>query len=201
LIQDGREQSRCAVDDVRALEKILHLFFNYTRPEIAEFRDAVDQFKSDLPMVLEALRSMIDHAYESEPKFRLAAGDFLQHSREVINPSLTEADVREMLIQHILTEDVFAAIFPAAPFHQDNNVARELYKLEETFFKGNTKFQTLKAMEPYYAAMRSAAAQLTTHHEKQEFLKVIYENFYKVYNPKLRIDWAYFIPRLKSFVL
>jgi hypothetical protein len=39
-------------------------------------------------------------------------------------------------------------------------------------------------MEPYYAAIRSAAAQISTHHEKQTFLKVIYENFYKVYNPK-----------------
>jgi hypothetical protein len=32
-------------------------------------------------------------------------------------------------------------------------------------------------MEPYYAAIRSAAAQIGTHHEKQTFLKVIYENF------------------------
>jgi predicted helicase len=39
-------------------------------------------------------------------------------------------------------------------------------------------------MAPYYAAIRSAAAQIGTHHEKQTFLKVIYENFYKVYNPK-----------------
>ncbi len=28
------------------------------------------------------------------------------------------------------------------------------------------------------------AANITSHHEKQTFLKVIYENFYKVYNPK-----------------
>ncbi len=39
-------------------------------------------------------------------------------------------------------------------------------------------------MAPYYAAIRAAAAQIGTHHEKQTFLKVIYENFYKVYNPK-----------------
>ena len=39
-------------------------------------------------------------------------------------------------------------------------------------------------MAPYYVAVRSAAAQIGTHHEKQTFLKVIYENFYKVYNPK-----------------
>ncbi len=184
LVQEKEEVYRCPVDDVKGLEKLLDLFFDYERAEITEFRKAVEQFKTDLPMVLEALRSMIERAHKREPNFRKAAEEFLKHAREAINPSLTEADVREMLIQHILTEGVFAAVFPDAPFHQDNNVARELYKLEATFFKGDTKYQTLKGMEPYYAAIRSAAAQISTHHEKQTFLKVIYENFYKVYNPK-----------------
>jgi predicted helicase len=184
LVQEKAEVYRCAVDDVKDLEKLLNLFFGYERAEITEFRKAVEQFKTDLPMVLEALRSMIERADKREPEFRKAAEDFLKHAQEAINPSLTEADVREMLIQHILTEDVFTAVFPGTPFHRDNNVARELYKLEATIFKGDTKYQTLKGMEPYYAAIRSAAAQIGTHHEKQTFLKVIYENFYKVYNPK-----------------
>jgi predicted helicase len=184
LVQERQEVYRCPVDNVNALEKLLDLFFQYERAEITEFRKAVEQFKTDLPMVLEALRSMIEQAHKREPQFRKAAEEFLKHAQEAINPSLTEADVREMLIQHILTEDVFAAVFPGTPFHRDNNVARELYKLEATFFKGDTKYQTLKGMAPYYAAIRAAAAQISTHHEKQTFLKVIYENFYKVYNPK-----------------
>jgi len=184
LVQEKAEVYRCAVDEVKDLEKLLNLFFDYERTEITEFRKAVEQFKNDLPVVLEALRSMIERAHKREPEFRNAAVEFLKHAQEAINPSLTEADVREMLIQHILTEEVFAAVFPGTPFHQDNNVARELYKLEATFFKGDTKYQTLKGMAPYYAAIRAAAAQIGTHHEKQTFLKVIYENFYKVYNPK-----------------
>ena len=46
------------------------------------------------------------------------------------------------------------------------------------------KWETLKAMQPYYAAIRANAAQITSHSEKQTFLKAIYEGFYKVYNPK-----------------
>ena len=63
-------------------------------------------------------------------------------------------------------------------------MARELHKLEDTFFTGNTKFQLLKSLEVYYRAIRGAAARIGSHHEKQTFLKVVYENFYKVYNPK-----------------
>jgi predicted helicase len=184
LIQNKNEVMRCAVDDVAALEKLLKLFFGFARPEVAQFRKAVEQFKTDLPAVLGALRDMIEQAHGTNAEFRRAAQSFLEHAQETINPSLTAADVREMLIQHVLTEEIFAAVFPGTPFHQDNNVARELYKLEATFFTGNTKFQTLKGLEPYYGAIRTAAAQIATHHEKQSFLKVIYEGFYKVYNPK-----------------
>ena len=184
LIQNREEVMRCAVDDVARLEQLLNLFFGYERREIAQFNKAVEQFKADLPAVLESLRAMIEQAHQASPAFRKAASAFLEHAQETINPSLAEADVREMLIQHILTEEIFAAVFPGTPFHQDNNVARELYKLEATFFTGNTKFQTLKGLEPYYAAIRTAAAQIADHHQKQTFLKVIYENFYKVYNVK-----------------
>lgn len=184
LFQQGEEVMRCNVEDTVSLEKLLRLFFGYERPEIEAFRKAVEQFKVDLPNVLEALRAMISRAYETEPNFTDAARDFLAHARDAINPTLSEADVREMLIQHILTGEVFAAVFPGTTYHEDNNVARELHKLEATFFIGNTRFQTLKGLEQYYGAIRRAAAQIATHYEKQSFLKAIYENFYKVYNPK-----------------
>ncbi len=184
LIQNRREVIRCAVDDVEKLQRLLELFFGYERPEIAEFRKAVEQFKADLPAVCGALRGMIERAYAGNKTFRTAADKFLKQAQETINPSLGEADVREILIQHILTEEIFALVFPGTNYHEDNNIARELYKLEHTFFTGNTKHQTLRALEPYYAAIRRSAAQISSHHEKQTFLKVVYENFYKVYNPK-----------------
>ncbi len=184
LIQSGAEVMRCGVEDVARLEKLLKLFFSYERPEIEAFRKAVVQFRIDLPAVLEALRSMIDQCFDQGPAFRKAAGEFLKHAQEAINPSLTAADVREMLIQHVLTGELFAAVFPGTNYHEDNSVARELHKLEASFFTGNTKHQTLKVLAPYYTAIRKAATEIATHHEKQTFLKAIYENFYKVYNPK-----------------
>jgi predicted helicase len=184
LFQGGAEVMRCAVDDVSQLGRLLKLFFSYERPEIEAFRKAVEQFKADLPAVLDTLRSMIGQSYKDVPQFRKAAGQFLTHAQEAINPSLVDADVREMLIQHVLTGEVFSAVFPGTTYHEDNSVARELHKLEATFFTGNTKHQTLKGLAPYYTAIRKAAAEISTHHEKQTFLKAIYENFYKVYNPK-----------------
>ncbi len=183
LMQNKLQVLRCDMSDTRALAQLLKLFFSYERAEIADFRTAVAQFKIDLPTVLVGLRSMIDTQARDNEAFRTAAETFLVQAQEAINPSLTQTDVREMLIQHILTEEIFSKVFDSE-FHRENNVAKELYALESVFFTGSLKKQTLKSLEAYYAAIRAAAAQITNHAEKQTFLKVIYENFYKVYNAK-----------------
>lgn len=184
LIQHRQEAFRCKMADTENLLKLLNLFFDYEREEIAEFRKAVELFKADLPHVLEALRDKVNDAYEGNAGFQKEAARFLAHIKETVNPALAEADVREMLIQHILTEEIFAHVFNESDFHRENNIARELYRLEGAFFTGAVKKQTLKTLEPYYAAIRANAAQISSHQEKQTFLKLIYENFYKIYNPK-----------------
>ncbi len=184
LIQNKQEVMRCATDDTDKLERLLELFFDYQRPEIAQFRKAVAQFQADLPAVLESLRAMIEKAHGANAAFRDAAVKFLKHAQETINPAVTAEDVREMLIQHILTEEIFSKVFDEDDFHRQNNVAKELYGLEGLFFTGALKKNTLKGLEPYYNAIRATAHQISTHTEKQTFLKVIYEGFYKVYNKK-----------------
>jgi predicted helicase len=184
LIQHGNEVTRCRVDDTDKLPHLLNLFFGYERPEVADFRKAVIQFKTDLPTVLAALRDMIENEQKNNAAFRRGATKFLRLAQETINPAVTAEDVREMLIQHVLTEEIFSKVFDEDDFHRNNNVAKELYALEGLFFTGALKKTTLKGLEPYYNAIRTTAHQIATHTEKQTFLKVIYEGFYKVYNKK-----------------
>jgi hypothetical protein len=145
LIQHRQEVMRCPVDDPAQLEHLLTLFFAYQRPEIAEFRKAVEQFRTDLPAVLATLRERIESAQRANAAYRAAAAAFLDHARATINPTLTDADVREMLIQHVLTEEIFSKVFGEDDFHRQNNVAKALYALEGTFFTGGVKKDTLKA--------------------------------------------------------
>ena len=184
LIQNGSEILRTDMSDVSGLTQLLTRFFAYERPEIRDFRRAITQFQIDLPEILKRLREKITDAYKNNTDFAKGARTFLAHAKETINPTIGEADIREMLIQHILTEEIFNHVFNESDFHRDNNVARQLYDLERLFFRGAEKKNTLKALEPYYAAIRAAAAEITAHSEKQTFLKVIYESFYKTYNPK-----------------
>ncbi len=184
LIQDGYEVARVAMDDTDALYPLLVRFYAHERQEIADFNKAVKQFSQDLPAVLEALRDLIAKKRKASKPFVAAEQAFLQHAQEAINPAVTESDVQEMLIQHILTEDIFAKVFDNPDFHRQNNVASELYKLESKLFARGEKSALLRALSPYYSGIAQTAAVIQSHSEKQGFLKGLYENFYKVYNAK-----------------
>nr|NCT53850.1 N-6 DNA methylase [Microcystis aeruginosa G13-03] len=184
LIQGGEERLRVSMRDDEALDGIINAFINYVRPEVEDFREAIDSFKEDLPTILEALRGLIARQSETNRNFVTMRDNFLEICRKSINPEISLEDVREMIIQHILTEDIFINIFNESQFHRENNIARELQGVIETFFTGNTKRNTLGTIERYYAVIRRTAANIYNHHEKQKFLKAIYENFYKAYNPK-----------------
>ena len=184
LIQGGEERLRVSMRDDEALDGIINAFINYVRLEVEDFREAIASFKEDLPTILEALRGLIALQSETNRNFVTARDNFLEICRKSINPEISLEDVREMIIQHILTEDIFINIFNESQFHRENNIARELQGVIETFFTGNTKRNTLGTIERYYAVIRRTAANIYNHHEKQKFLKAIYENFYKAYNPK-----------------
>lgn len=184
LIQNGHEVSRVAMDDTEALYPLLASFFAHERREIADFNKAVKQFSQDLPAVLEALRDLIARKRKGSKPFAAAEKAFLSHAQEAINPAVTEGDVQEMLIQHILTEDIFAKVFDNPDFHRQNNVASELYRLEEKLFARGEKSTLLRALSPYYSGIAQTAAVIQSHSEKQGFLKGLYENFYRVYNAK-----------------
>ncbi|MEH1802307.1 MAG: type ISP restriction/modification enzyme [Nostoc sp.] len=184
LIQSGQETMRVPMKDAAALDGIITYFINYVRPEVKDFREAIEIFKEDLPAVLNALRNLIDSQIETNVAFKIARAKFWSICKESINPEVTLLDIREMMIQHILTEDIFISIFNESQFHRENNIARELKGVIDTFFTGSTKKNTLGTIERYYGVIRRTAANIYNHHEKQKFLKVLYENFYKAHNPK-----------------
>ena len=184
LWQGDAEILRVSMADWEALDGLLQQFINYVRPEVKDFREALEQFKQDVPLIAEELRERIADAAANNKAFREARETFLELCRKSINPEVTGEDVREMMIQHILTEDIFTTVFNESQFHRENNIARSLQGIIETFFTGSVRRNTLASIEHYYAVIRRTATNISNHQEKQKFLKVLYENFYKAYNPK-----------------
>jgi predicted helicase len=195
LIQNGDESLRIDMENDDDLDKLINLFLDYERAEVKDFRQAINTFSQDLPTILDTLRNLIDSQEKREKggegerekvneKFIEARDKFLKVCQESINPDIQIADIREMIIQHILTEDIFTNTFNDAQFHQENNIARQLQEVIKTFFTASVKKNTFKTIQSYYNAIIRTASSIDNHHEKQKFLKVVYETFYKAYNPK-----------------
>ena len=183
LVQNASEAMRVNMSLGEDLHRLIRIFLDYELPEIQEFRYAQSQFKTDLPTVLENLRATVADAEADNPGYQEAAASFLDLCRKTIGPAVAPADVREMLLQHILTKDIFLSIFKEDQFHQENNVARQLDTLERTFFTGDVRREAIERLRAYYGAIGRAADEIADYAEKQQFLKGIYEDFYTAYNP------------------
>ena len=183
LIQNREEAMRADMSRTGDLHRIIRRFLNYELPQIEEFREAQRQFKADLPAVLENLREAVEEAEAENDEYRAAAASFLELCRQSISPDVSDADVREMLLQHTLTKDIFLRVFAEDQFHRENDIARRLDGLEHTFFTGDVRRQAIDRLRAYYGAIGRAADDIADYAEKQGFLKAVYEDFYKAYNP------------------
>ena len=183
LIQNREEAMRVDMNQPGALHRLIRRFLDYELPQIEEFRGAQAQFKADLPTVIANLREAVEEAEAHNPDFQSAAASFLELCHASIGPDVTDDDVREMLLQHILTKDIFLRVFAEDQFHRENNVARRLDVLEQTFFTGDVRREAIDRLRAYYGAIGRAADEIADYAEKQQFLKAVYEDFYKAYNP------------------
>ena len=183
LIQNGETAMRVDMRRPGELHRLIRTFLDYELPEIEDFRKAQEQFKDDLPSVLASLRETIEDAERDNAEYQAAAADFLELCHQSIGPDVSELDVREMLLQHILTKDIFLRVFAEDQFHRENDIARRLDALEGTFFTGDTRRQAIDRLRGYYGVIGRTADEIADYAEKQSFLKAIYEDFYKAYNP------------------
>ena len=183
LFQNGSQAMRAEMTRPADLHRLIRAFLDYELPEIEEFRQAQQQFKADLPAVLENLRQAVADAEAGNPAYQDGAARFLAHCQQTISPAVSAADVREMLLQHILTQDIFLRVFGEDQFHRENNIARQLAALEQTFFTGDVRRQAVDRLRAYYGAIGRAVDEIAEYAEKQKFLKAVYEDFYKAYNP------------------
>ena len=183
LVQNGSEAMRVDMSRDGELHRLIRVFLDYELPEIQEFRQAQSQFKTDLPMVLENLRATVATAEAENNRYQEAAAAFLDLCNRTIGPAVSPADVREMLLQHILTKDIFQRVFSEDQFHRENNIARQLDGLERTFFTGDVRRQSIDRLRAYYEVIGRAADEIADYAEKEQFLKAIYEDFYTAYNP------------------
>ena len=88
LFQNGEEAMRVDMTDPGRLHSLISLFLNYELPEIGEFREARQQFATDLPSVLENLRQAVEDAEVGNEAYREGVAKFLELCHRSIGPAV-----------------------------------------------------------------------------------------------------------------
>ncbi|MBK6346579.1 MAG: hypothetical protein IPF68_11725 [Bacteroidales bacterium] len=126
LFQRGQKVNRVMMRDAEGLHQLLSDFIAFKSETVYKFEVAIEKFKADIPVIVLTLRNKILESRESNKAFLEAQADFLELCKAEINPDITLEDIREMMIQHILTSDIFNKIFDDPDFHHHNTIAAEL---------------------------------------------------------------------------
>ena len=142
----------------------------------SDYRDALGRFGESLGGIIDRTRKTVDRAIRGNVAYKAAAKKLLGMFRETISDAITLSDIRDMLVQHILTYRIFSMVYDVEAFQGSNAVASELETLKGLLGLTESRVD--------YSDIEVIAESITGTGERQEFLKRLYETFYERYDPK-----------------
>ena len=186
LYQHGRLQLDLDITEPQNLVHVLQSFFSYQAENIAAWHTAVAEFRETVPELGGKLAVLIGTERQNNPHFQEAFTRFHQQCQASMNPNLSIAAVEEMLIQHLLTERVFATVFKNRDFTRRNIIASEIEKVIDVLTEhALNRDQFLQSLDPFYVAIERTAATITDFSQKQGFLNAVYEQFFQGFSVKV----------------
>ncbi len=164
---------------------LLRDFFTYVEPDIENFEEAVDEFKERIPEHAQALLGIIKDEHKLNRKFQVAFSAFSEICRTSIDPKMSDANIDEMLAQHLLTERLFSTVFNNPDFVRRNVIAAEVEKVIDALSSRSfNRAEFLKVLDRFYVAIEKAAKGRESWSARQDFLNTVYERFFQGFSVK-----------------
>ena len=186
LYQRGQLRLDLDITEPRNLIHVLQTFFAYREENISAWHTAVSEFRETVPELGDKLAALIETERQNNPHFQEAFTSFHRQCQASINPNLSVVAVEEMLIQHLLTERIFATVFKNRDFTRRNIIAREIEKVIDVLTEhALNRDQFLESLDPFYVAIEQTAATIADFSQKQGFLNTVYEQFFQGFSVKV----------------
>ncbi|MDO8586235.1 MAG: type ISP restriction/modification enzyme [Armatimonadota bacterium] len=185
LYQDGQRKLEVDMTQAQQVADLLHEFTTHAEPDIEQFERAVAEFKARIPELAQGVLLIIAKERKENKRFVKAFSEFHELCKTALDPRISEAQIDEMLVQHLLTERLFRTVFDNQDFTQRNAIASEIEKViyaltSRAFNRG----EFLKSLDRFYLAIEDTARGLGDFSEKQHFLNVVYERFFQGFSVK-----------------
>jgi predicted helicase len=180
LFQNNQRLFEFDLSNQNQVMDLLRYFLTYTEPELENFEAAVQEFKDRIPeLAQEGLLPIIDQEYAQNRPFIAAFDAFTELCKSALNPQISKAEIKEMLVQHLLTERLFRTVFNNPGFVNRNVIAVEIEKVIRALTsRAFDREDFLKRLDRFYLAIESAAHGLNWS-ERQDFLNTVYERFFQ----------------------
>lgn len=140
-----------------------------------------DTWAADVARIAERHIERIGALVRDDEKVRERFQIFLEGLRDSLNPGISEQDAVEMIAQHMITVPVFDALFGDFEFAKSNPVSIAIDDFIATLAgRGIEEASDADTLETVYASVRRRAAMVRTDTARQQLIRDLYEQFFKV---------------------
>ena len=141
----------------------------------------------------------------SNPKNTKEAAAFKSFANELrddLNDSITDAEVIEMLAQHLITKPVFDALFKDYSFASNNPVSQAMQQVLNVLHEHRLEKET-DTLDKFYASVAMRAEDIDNAAGKQKIVVELYDKFFRNAFPKMteRLGIVYTPVEVVDFII
>lgn len=133
---------------------------------------------------------------------REAFNTFAKDLRDDLNDSISDAEIIEMLAQHLITKPVFDALFESYSFAQHNPMSQAMQGVLEALHEHRLDKEA-DTLEGFYASVKERAAGIDSAAGKQKIVVELYDKFFRNAFPKMteRLGIVYTPVEVVDFII
>ncbi len=137
--------------------------------------------------------------YESE---RATFNAFAAELRDDLNDSITDAEIVEMLAQHLITKPVFDALFDEYSFASHNPMSKAMQGVLDALNEHQLAKEA-DTLEKFYQSVRQRASGIDSAQGKQRIIVELYDKFFRNAFPRMteRLGIVYTPVEVVDFIL
>ncbi|TLD68506.1 damage-inducible protein [Phragmitibacter flavus] len=127
---------------------------------------------------------------------------FAHELRDDLNDSITDAEVIEMLAQHLITKPVFDALFEEYSFASQNPVSQAMQQVLNVLNEHRLDKEA-DTLDKFYASVKERAKDIDNAAAKQKIVVELYDKFFRKAFPKMteRLGIVYTPVEVVDFII
>ncbi|WP_347346626.1 type ISP restriction/modification enzyme, partial [Microbacterium sp.] len=163
-----------------------------------------EEWANDIAKIAQTHISRITQLVEDprHKRERAAFQAFATELRDDLNDSITDAEVIEMLAQHLITKPVFNAIFAGHGFADRNPISVAMQKVLDVLHEHHLEKET-DTLRGFYASVKLRAEGIDTAAGRQKIVVELYDKFFRGAFPRLteRLGIVYTPVEVVDFII